>query len=207
MPLRQKTDVELAPELEAIATAAAERLRAWANGDEPRAAQLQESVGEAANRAIGAGVSLGAIADAERIGQARAREELGREVLRGVGRAARRKREAEHEYEQAVSRGARLSLATPRRGDGGTRGARHGPRDHRAHIDSLGQWCRSIHDGGWHRRRPRSAMSGRVAACWGGGRTNPRHRSRHVIVESSQKGPLRSPRSAKRRADLPAPGG
>jgi len=68
MPLRQQTDVELVPELEAIATAAAERRRAWADRDEPRAAQLQERVGEAANRAIGAGVSLGAIADAERIG-------------------------------------------------------------------------------------------------------------------------------------------
>lgn len=56
---------------------------------------------------------MGAIADAERIGQARAREELGREVLRGVERAARRKREVEHEYEyeQAVLRAARLGLA------------------------------------------------------------------------------------------------
>jgi hypothetical protein len=101
MPLRQKTDGELAGELEAIATAAAERRRAWADGDEHGAAQLQERVGEAASRAIGAGVSLGAIADAERIGQARAREELGREVLQGVGRAARRS--------------ARLSTSTSKR--------------------------------------------------------------------------------------------
>jgi len=111
MSLRQKTNVELARELEAIATAAAERVRAQTDGDEQREAQLHRDVGEAASRAIGAGVSLGAIADAERIGQGRAREELGREVLRGVERAARPQREVEHEYEQAVLRAARLGLA------------------------------------------------------------------------------------------------
>ena len=68
-------------------------------------------MGEAASRAIAAGLSLAAIADAEQIGQRRAREELGPEVLRRVERAARRKREAEHEYEAAIVRAGRLGLA------------------------------------------------------------------------------------------------
>ena len=47
----------------------------------------------------------------ERIGQRRARKDLSAEVLRRVERAARRKREAESEYEQAVVRAGRLGLA------------------------------------------------------------------------------------------------
>jgi hypothetical protein len=53
---------------------------------------------------------LTAIADAGRIGHARARQQLGTEVLRAVERAAQRKREAERTYEQAVGRAARLGL-------------------------------------------------------------------------------------------------
>jgi hypothetical protein len=85
MALRSKTDVELAGELEAVATGAAERLRAVSRGDLERDADFQGSVVEAASRAIAAGVSLAAIADAERIGQGRARAELGPELLRHQG--------------------------------------------------------------------------------------------------------------------------
>ncbi|MGA8339777.1 MAG: hypothetical protein WB761_33885 [Solirubrobacteraceae bacterium] len=111
MAVRERTDVELSGELEEIATRAAERLRALTDGDVEREADLQRRVGEAASRAIAAGLLLSAIADAERIGQGRAREELGPDLLRRVERAARRKREAEHEYEQVVVRAARLGLA------------------------------------------------------------------------------------------------
>lgn len=107
----QTTEVKLAPELEAIATAACEQLRAKTDGDPQREEQLHRGVGEAAGRAIAAGLSLTAIADAERIGHARAREQLGTEVLRAVERAAQRKREAERTYEQSVGRAARLGLA------------------------------------------------------------------------------------------------
>jgi len=106
----QKTEVKLAPELETIATAACEQLRAKTDGDPQREEQLQRDVGDAAGHAIVAGLSLTAIADAERIGHARAREQLGTEVLRAVERAAQRKREAERTYEQAVGRAARLGL-------------------------------------------------------------------------------------------------
>ena len=106
----QKTEVKLAPELAAIATAACEQLRAKTDGDPQREEQLQRGVGEAAGRAIAAGLSLTAIADAERIGHAHAREQLGTEVLRAVERAVQRKREAERTYEQAVGRAARLGL-------------------------------------------------------------------------------------------------
>ena len=67
--MRAKTDLELSGELEQIATAAAERLRAATAGDAERDAELQRRVGEAASRAIAAGLSLAAIADAEQIGQ------------------------------------------------------------------------------------------------------------------------------------------
>ena len=106
----QKTEAKLALELEAIATAACEQLRAKADGDPQREGELQRGVGDAAGRAIAAGLSLTAIADAERIGHARARGQLGTEVLRAVERAAQRKREAERTYEQAVGRAARLGL-------------------------------------------------------------------------------------------------
>ena len=113
-----KTEVKLAPELEAIATAACEQLCAKTDGDPQPEERLQRGVGDAAGRAIAAGLSLSAIADAERIGHARAREQLGTEVLRAAERAAQRKREAESTYEQAVGRAARLvscSATSPRR--------------------------------------------------------------------------------------------
>ncbi len=106
-----KVDVELSGELEQIAAAAADRLRALTAGDLERDADLQRRVAEAASRAIAAGLSLAASPEAEQIGQRRARGELGPEVLRRVERAARCKREAEHEYELAVVRAGRLGLA------------------------------------------------------------------------------------------------
>jgi hypothetical protein len=107
MAVRQETDVELAGELEAIATAAADRMRALSDGDVERETDLRRRVGETASRAIAAGLSLASIADAERLGHGRAREELGRELLRRVERAAGRRREAE----QAVVRACRVGLA------------------------------------------------------------------------------------------------
>ena len=109
--MRQRTDRELVGELEAIATAAAERLRVLSEDDAERDPALRSRVGEAAGRAIAAGLSLASIAEAEAIGQGRAREELGKELLRRVQRAAARKREAEGEYEQAVVRACRVGLA------------------------------------------------------------------------------------------------
>ena len=111
MALGAKTDVELPGELDAVATAAAERLRAMSGGDLERDADLQRRVREAASHAIAAGLSLASIADAERIGQERVRSEMGPELLRRVERAARRRREVESEYEEAVIRAGRLGLA------------------------------------------------------------------------------------------------
>jgi len=108
--VRPRTDVELSGELEQIAAAAAERLRALVAGDAEREVELQRQVGEAARRGIAAGLSLAAIADAEQIGHGRAREELGPQLLRRVERAARRKREAEFEYEEAIGVAGRLGL-------------------------------------------------------------------------------------------------
>ena len=109
----------------------------WSTAMLEREVDLQRRVGEAASRGIAAGLSLAAIADAEQIGQRRAREEFGPELLRRVERAARRKREAEHEYEQAIVRAGRLGPRASGRRGGGAGGARHGARDHRPHADGL----------------------------------------------------------------------
>lgn len=111
MPPPDITDKPLAPELESIASAAADRLRVQADANPQHDEEHQQRVVQAASAAIAAGLGLSAIADAERIGHARARQELGTEVLRQVRRAARRKREAQSEYEHAVLRAARLGLA------------------------------------------------------------------------------------------------
>jgi len=105
------TDSRLAPELEAVATAAADLLRAQADPNAHDQHQSSQMVVQAASAAITAGTPLAAIADAERIGQARARAQSRPDMLRRVERAARRRREADAEYEQAITRAARFGLA------------------------------------------------------------------------------------------------
>ena len=90
-------DEVLSPELEAIATAAHDRLHAGAGEDLAAAGEAQGRVAEAASAAITAGAPLSAIADAEHTGQLRARRALGADVLKQVTRAAKRKREADAE--------------------------------------------------------------------------------------------------------------
>jgi DNA-binding NarL/FixJ family response regulator len=68
-------------------------------------------VAEAASAGITAGAALAAIADAEREGELRARRQLSGDVLRQLTRAAKRKREADREYEQAIARAGRLGLS------------------------------------------------------------------------------------------------
>jgi hypothetical protein len=114
----------LGPELEAIAVAAADRLHGEVTGTDHDEQQLHRAVAQAASAAIAAGLPLAAIADAERTGEQRARDELRPEVLRQIARAARRKRETELEYEQAVIRGARLGLG--QRGLAGAAQVSHG---------------------------------------------------------------------------------
>jgi DNA-binding NarL/FixJ family response regulator len=104
-------DGALPPELEAIAAAAHDRLHAQAGQDLPAEQDAHRRVAEAASAAITAGAALGAIANAERTGELRARHELSTDVLRQVTRTAKRKREADAEYEQAVSRAGRLGLS------------------------------------------------------------------------------------------------
>jgi hypothetical protein len=101
----------LTPELEMLAAAAAHRLRAQVAGDDHQAADAKQAVVTAAGAALAAGVALSEIAAAEQAGHARAREHPGKELLRGVERSARRRRDAENEYQQAVARAATLGLA------------------------------------------------------------------------------------------------
>src|SRR5450755_729583 len=75
-------------------SAAHDRLQAPAGQDLSAQEAAQRRVAEAASAAIVAGAALGAIADAERSGELRARRALSMDVLRHVTRAAKRKREA-----------------------------------------------------------------------------------------------------------------
>jgi hypothetical protein len=110
MSTHTSTEGDLAPELEAIAVAAADRLHGEVTATDHDQQHLHHAVAQTASAAIAAGLPLAAIADAERTGQQRARDELRPDVLRQIARAARRKRETELEYEQAVIRGARIGL-------------------------------------------------------------------------------------------------
>ena len=98
-------------QLEPVAAAAADRLRAQTAGDEPQAAEAQRALVAAASAAMAAGVDIAQIAAAEQTGQARVRDELGKDTLRAVERAARRRRELEAEYQDAIRRAGRLGLA------------------------------------------------------------------------------------------------
>jgi DNA-binding NarL/FixJ family response regulator len=101
-------DAALSPELEAIAAAAHNRLQAQAAQDLSAREAAHRRVAEAASAAGGA---LAAIAEAERAGELRARRELSGDVLRQLARAAKRKREADSEYEQGIARAGRLGLS------------------------------------------------------------------------------------------------
>jgi biotin synthase-related radical SAM superfamily protein len=111
MPTQPTTEPALAPELEALAHAADQRLRAELDRNDAEVCERDQAVVHAASAAIAAGMSLGTVAQAEQIGYSRARRELGSELLRRVERTARRTREATAEYEQTVARAARLGLA------------------------------------------------------------------------------------------------
>ena len=96
MTSTQAGDGVLSPELEAIAGAAHDRLRAEAGEDLAAAGEAQRHVAEAASAAIAAGAALSAIAEAERTGELRARSALGAEVLKQVaarGEAQARRRQ------------------------------------------------------------------------------------------------------------------
>jgi len=101
----------LAPELEAVATAAERQLRTLASEEPANGDHLGQALADAATAAIASGHPIAAVADAEQRGQQRARAALSRELLTRVERAARRRREAEHDLHQAIARAARLGLA------------------------------------------------------------------------------------------------
>jgi hypothetical protein len=101
----------LAPELDAVANAAEEQLRALAGENPLEAAPLAQVSLDAATAAIASGHPIVIIAQAEQRGQKHARTALSRELLARVERAARRRRETEDDLHQAIARATRLGLA------------------------------------------------------------------------------------------------
>jgi len=133
MPTQPTTEPALAPELEALAHAADQRLRAELDRNDAEVRERDQAVVHAASAAIAAGMSLGTVAQAEQIGYSRARRELGSELLRRVERTARRTREATAEYEQTVARGGAARTGTPRHRRRSKDRTRHHPLDHHPH--------------------------------------------------------------------------
>jgi DNA-directed RNA polymerase specialized sigma24 family protein len=111
MTTDRHADGALSPELEAIAAAAHDRLHAQAGQDPSAIDQAARRVADAASAAITAGARLSAIADAEHDGELHARQDLSGEALRQVTRAAKRKHDADTEYEHAITRAGRLGLS------------------------------------------------------------------------------------------------
>ena len=102
-----------APELDAVAVAAEQQLRALASEDPLDAGPLVEALAYAATAAIASGQPIAEIARAEQRGQQQARAAraiCSRDLLARVERAARRRRGAEYDLHQAVARTARLGL-------------------------------------------------------------------------------------------------
>ena len=111
MSVTQTIEEQATPELEAIATAAADVVRADAAQDAGARAAAEARMAEAVAAAALARPDLDAIAQAGRDGRARARRELGADVVRRIKRGAQRKREAELDYEEAVRLAARIGMA------------------------------------------------------------------------------------------------
>lgn len=88
MPIRHSAPLTLSPELELIATAAPDRLRADTGGDRATGAEARRRLVDAASQALAGGVPLGKVAAAERVGRDRMRQEPADELLRRVDRAA-----------------------------------------------------------------------------------------------------------------------
>ena len=86
MPTRPLTEEPVVPELEAIAVAAAEELCRLMDGDYEGEQGPCSSLCRPASAAIAASMPLAAIAHAERVGQTRARHELGDGELPIVGK-------------------------------------------------------------------------------------------------------------------------
>ena len=101
----------LAPELDAVAAAAEQQLRTLAGENALDAGPLALALADAATAAIASGHPIAAVAHAEQRGQQQARTALSRELLARVQRAARRRREAEHDLHQAIAHAAPLGLA------------------------------------------------------------------------------------------------
>lgn len=97
-----------AAELEAVSVAAYERAAATVEDHAQEIAAATAGFAQAAGAALLAGATVADIADAERSGMARAKAELGKDLLRAVSQAARRRREVEATYQATIRRAARL---------------------------------------------------------------------------------------------------
>ena len=111
MPVQSPAPGSRAATVEALANAAADCLRAETNDNAQQAADAQQALITATSSAMAAGVSLTQIVATEQAGHARVRDQLGKELLRNVGRAKRRRSEIEREWENAIRRAGRLGLA------------------------------------------------------------------------------------------------
>jgi DNA-binding NarL/FixJ family response regulator len=102
----------LVSELEAVAKAAGNRLRAETDADADATVEAAQALVTAATSAMAAGHSLSDITQAEARGKDDVRDALRAETLRSVERSGRRARELRIEHHQAIARAMRLGLST-----------------------------------------------------------------------------------------------
>ena len=110
MPIAQHPNEPLPGVLEAVATAAHERVSAEVRDDDAARQEAEGAFLQAATAAIAARTPMSELAHAERVGHQRARAEHGKELARAVARTARVARESQAAYEQAIRRAGRLGL-------------------------------------------------------------------------------------------------
>ena len=181
-------DAALSPELEAIAAAARDRLHAQTGQDLSAIDQAARRVAEAASAAIAAGGRLSAIADAERDGELRARQELSGDVLRHVTRAAKRKRDTDTRI-RAGHRPHRPTRTLP-------------PRDRRRRPGLARHRPRDPHPRQHHHRQRAASRGGTVRRRAGRARRIPA--DRHLpAVGTSARGPASGAPSARRSSCAP----
>lgn len=108
MSFDQITGRTLTPEEEAIASAAFDRARTEIDDNQAATTEASARFAAAVAAHITAGASVTSIAQLERVGLQRAKDELGKDLLRAVAQTAKRKKDADAAHNAAVIRAGRL---------------------------------------------------------------------------------------------------
>lgn len=163
MAARPTPHETLPPELDAIAQAAAERLRAHATADTSALPHLHQRLTENAIAAINAGVTLNAIAEAERTGEQRARHDLAPDRIAGHQTRRRTRPRSHHRLPPSHRPRRQTRTVTPRHRHRRQPHPQHHPRHPHPHKSQH----TSLNNGELQQRRtPTTLQLGPRAVVW-----------------------------------------